>query len=263
MKNLFIFSAVLLLLAPNLFSQYSTGQSAPYIGFGFSFAFFTNPTVYDYYPTVSSQNSQFLVDLDLSFGYNYKNKLNIEFAPSFMFTPSPYNYGGYYWFGPWPYYSVNNKILSSVPDSKAAPVVGSSDIYSGNYYYDPDKMTLFCLPLNVKLKYFPFNKSMRTFADGLFASLSLGAMYIYEKHTGYYKTSTSPVQYSYNISNSTWRPNASVGIGYNYIGDINFGGELSYKFVPLPVDRKTPLVINNAGNMNTIVLTFGIGYNFY
>lgn len=208
-----------------------------YAGIGYSLIIFTNSNVSKIYPVVNLNSSSFLSEVNINAGYKFNRFVALEFNPSFIFSSSSNNKGFNYYDG------------------------------VHNYYYLPNKSNLFALPLNVKMKVFPFAKTTFSFVNNIFIGISGGPIYINEQYdnaiygqeTSY---QTNPIGFK-TSSNNFWRYNAVISGGYDYAGTIGLGFELSYRLVPLAIHGPEPLITSVASNFNSINLSVKASFGFW
>jgi hypothetical protein len=235
-KIIFIF--VLILTANFIFPQTKDREKGfYYAGIGYSLVIFTNSDVSKIYPVVNLNSSSFLSEISINGGYKFNRHIALEFNPSFIFSSSSNNKG----------FSYNDGI--------------------SNYYYLPNKSNLFSLPLNVKMKIYPFAKQTFSFVNNIFVGISGGPIYIneqydnaiYEQETNY---QTNPIGFK-TYSNNFWKYNAVISAGYDYAGTIGFGFEFSYRIVPLAINGPAPLISSVASNFNSVNLSVKASIGFW
>lgn len=239
MKKSIIF-LLLLITFNSLTSQIKDRDKGyPYAGVGYSLIIFTNSDASKIYPVLNLNTSSFLSEINISAGYKFNKNIALEFNPSIIFSSANNNKGFYY------------------RDKTAGT----------NYFYLPNKANLFTIPLNVKMKVFPFAKKSFSFADNIFFGIGGGPMYINEQYDNsvypqesFYQT--NPIKFQTN-SNNFWRYNAVVSCGYDYAGTIGVGFEVSYRIVPLAIDGPSPVISSVASNFNSINLTVKASMGFW
>lgn len=211
----------------------------PYAGLGYSLVIFTNSDASKIYPMINLNTSSFLSEINLSAGYKFNRNFALEFNPSFVFASSNNNKGFYYY----------DKLDKS------------------NYFYLPNKANLFTLPLNVKMKIFPFAKQTFSFVNNIFFAIGGGPMYINEQYDNavynsenYFQTNALKFQ---TYSNSFWRYNAVISGGYDYAGNVGLGFEFSFRMVPLAIDGPAPVITSVASNFNSINLSVKASMGFW
>jgi len=231
------------------YSQVYYGGGKNYAGFGLSFDVFTNPEVSNYYNGAPSNNALYVTDITFTLGRNLNKHFAVEFAPSLIFTPSSvYGGGSFDYWDDDPYWWYDD-----------SPTANQS-----SNTYNLTNASLFAIPLNLRVKYFPLNSSNSLYGSGLNLNLSLGAMYIYESFTGTGGPTGSSLNQPFNISSSTWAPDAVIGLGYTYSYNsaLLLGFNANYRFVPMSLNRKSPLTIANSGNYNSLNFDFSIGFGY-
>jgi hypothetical protein len=236
MKKYLLLVLVLSLTANMLFAQIKSSKSSGfYGGIGYSFLIYTNSDVYDIYPSFDFRTNSFNTEINPYLGFRISETVSMEFSPSFIYSNSGGSKGFYY-------QSTSNT----------------------NYYYLPSPAYIFAIPLNLKMKLFPFAKSGSLISKGLFLGISAGAMFIREEYDNQIYTNENMYNMLSirNVSNTLWAPNTLFSIGYSSNQQFSYGFELGYRFVPLPIKRDYPLITSLASNMNAVVLDIKIGVNF-
>lgn len=235
MKKLIILFVLFILSYSQINSQIKDSKkSGFYAGIGYSVMIYTNSDVGQIYPAFNFRVSSFNSEITPHFGYKLSEMVSIEFAPSIIYSKSGGDKGFYYQSG------------------------------NSNYYYVPSPPYLFAVPLNAKLKLFPFTKSNTLFSRGLFFGLSAGPMFIREEYENYIYADNSLAN-MLNIKseyNSLWTANAQLSLGYTGGDNVTYGAEIGYRFVPLPLKRDYPLISSLASNMNSVLLNIKVGFNF-
>jgi hypothetical protein len=237
MKNLKL--VFLLVLLTGFLSAQTKDREKPhpYVGAGYSLIIFTNSAVSDIYPVVNLNTSSFLSEINVSAGYKLNKNIALEFNPAFVFASSNNNKG----------FNFNDGV--------------------NNYYYLPNKATLFTLPLNMKIKIFPFAKPTFSFVNNIFLAIGGGPIFISEQYDNAVYESQN-----YNVgnvlkfdtySNSFWRYNATISGGYDYAGAIGLGFEFTYRIVPLAIHGNQPLISSLASNFNSINLSVKASIGFW
>jgi hypothetical protein len=237
MKNL-VFLILLVLIAGLLPAQTKDREKPyPYAGAGYSLIIFTNSDASSIYPVVNLNTSSFLSEINLSAGYKFNRHIALEFNPAFVFASSNSNKG----------FNFDDGI--------------------NNYFYLPNKATLFTLPLNVKMKIFPFAKPTFSYVNNIFLGIGGGPMYINEQYdNAVYENqnySAGNVLAFNTYSNSFWRYNATISGGYDYAGAIGLGFEFTYRIVPLAIHGNQPLISSIASNFNSINLSVKASFGFW
>ena len=124
---------------------------------------------------------------------------------------------------------------------------------------------MFAMPLNIKVKIFPFVSKERAFTDDIYFGIGGGAVFISEQYNnslyadntlnGYFTTRTA--------SNTLWRPDAFLSLGIDFSNKYGFGLEGSYRFVPLATKGTQPVITSIASNFNSVNLALKVLLNFY
>lgn len=210
-------------------------KSGLYAGIGYSFMIYTNPEVTDIYPSFDFRTGSFNTEINPFVGYKVSDAVSLEFSPSFIYSKSGGSKGFYY------ESSVNPK-----------------------YYYLPSPAYIFAIPLNLKMKLFPFAEKGSFITNGIFFGVSAGAMFIREEYDNqiYTNENMNTLLNIRNVSNVQWAPNTMLSLGYSSDQQFSYGFELGYRFVPLSLKRDYPLITSLASNINAVVLNIKIGFNF-
>jgi hypothetical protein len=237
MKRLFISVIIILSVTQISYSQLKGGSSGIYAGLGYSLVFFTNSDVTNIYSSFDFRRNSIKSEINPYVGYQPSKSLAFEFSPAFLYSNTGANEGFYY---------------------------SQSGLSSDKYFYYPRNAFLLALPLNLKVKVFPFAKSGSIAASGLFISAGGGPMMIREEYDNdvYPDNNMLYPLFFKNVSNTVWTGNFQASFGYSSQSVLAYGFEIGYRFVPLPVDRKYPLISSLAGNMNSVILSIKIGYSF-
>lgn len=236
MKKYLLLVILLSLTANILFAQLKDSKkSGLYGGIGYSFLIYTNSDVSDVYPSFDFRTNSLNTEISPYLGYRISETAALEFSPSFIYANSGGSKGFYY-----------------------------SSSVNPRYYYLPSPAYIYAIPLNLKLKLFPFAKSGSILSKGIFFGVSAGAMFIREEYDNRIFTDETTNYYvnTRNVSNTLWAPNSMLSVGYASNQQFSYGFELGYRFVPLTVKRDYPLITSLASNMNAVVLTIKIGVNF-
>jgi|WetSurMetagenome_2_1015567.scaffolds.fasta_scaffold29314_1 hypothetical protein len=233
-----IFILVFILSANLILAQTKDREKGHYYaGVGYSLVIFTNSDVSKIYPVINLNTSSFLSEINLNAGYKFNRNVALEFNPSFVFASSNNNKG----------FNYNDGV--------------------NNYYYLPNKANLFTLPLNVKMKLYPFAKPTFSFVNNIFLGIGGGAIFINEQYdNGVYAQETmyqtNPIKFE-TYSNSFWRYNAVISGGYDYAGTIGLGFEFSYRIVPLAINGPVPVITSIASNFNSVNLSVKASIGFW
>lgn len=208
-------------------------STSVYAGMGYKFVFLTNPTARNAYPFFQLSNGDFLKELDGFIGISFDEKVAIEFSPAYLFSNSLSSDGFYF------------------EDSR------------GNIFYYPVQTSLFALPLNARVKFFPFSSSKSSMSK-VYLGAGGGAMYISEEITSQLyidilRENYLGVRY---YENDFWTYNMEILLGINSFSVIGFGFELSYRFVPLNQPKTIPLITSLSGNLNSANFMANIIFTF-
>jgi hypothetical protein len=236
MKILFIIILVICLSgkADSQIKQRTSGTTV-YTGIGYKFVFLTNPTARDAYPFFQLSSGDFLKELDGFLGVSFNDQVSVEAAPGYLFSNSLSSDGFYY------------------------------EGANGRIFYLPVQTNLFALPLNARVKYFPFYNSGKTSTmSKVYFGFGGGAMYISEELTS--QLYTNDIRESYlgvrSYKNDFWTYNYEILLGINSFSKIGFGFEISYRFVPLNEPQTIPLITSLSGNLNSANFLANIVYTF-
>lgn len=208
-----------------------------YAGMAYTLIFFTNPDVDNIYPSFDFREVSFKSEINFFLGYKVNEVFSAEFSPAITYSKSS-PYDGFYY-------------------------PSSQDPTENSYYY-PYNAYLMSIPLNAKVKLYPFSIAKSSIMGGVFFGIAGGPMVIREEYDIY----EYPDEFRYNpisarrIANTIWTANCIFSVGYNSNAKFNYGFELGYRIVPLPVDREYPLAIDLASNMNAVLLGLKIGFDF-
>lgn len=234
-KILFIF-ILTLLVYNNSFSQIKqrTVSTSVYTGIGYKFVFLTNQTARDIYPFFELSNGNFLKEIEGFLGITIDERYSVEFAPSYLFTNSYGNDGFYY---------VTN---------------------ANRRFYVPTETRLFALPLNLKIKFFPFAKNYSSSFSKFYIGGGGGAMYIDEEIISNIYSDDTEFTYlgAVYAEDTFWTGNYEFNVGISGFSKIGYGFELSYRIVPLNESLQKPLVTSLATNLNSVNLSLKIIFNF-
>ncbi|MDD5362833.1 MAG: hypothetical protein PHN88_11915 [Ignavibacteria bacterium] len=237
MKKLITAVIIILSFTQVTFSQLKVGSKGIYAGLGYSLVFFTNTDVTNVYSSFDFRKNSIKSEINPFVGYQPSKNLAFEFSPGFLYSNTGANDGFYY---------------------------SQSGLSSENYFYYPRNAFLLAIPLNLKVKIFPFAKSSSGAASGLFFSAAGGPMMIREEYDNdvYSDKNMAYPLFFKTVSNTVWTGNFQASFGYSSQSVLAYGFEIGYRFVPLSVDRKYPLISSLAGNMNSVILSIKIGYSF-
>lgn len=211
-----------------------TNDISVYTAVGYKFIFLTDPTASDAYPFFDISDGNFMRELCGYLGVTITERLSVEFSPAYLY---------------------NNKI-------------GSDGFYfennTGNNFYYPQISRLFAVPLNLRIKFFPFAKNYTSFASKLYIGGGGGAMYIDEEMTNDIYREEGRLTYlgTRTFKNDFWTSDFEIIAGVNSFSKIGFGFELSYRFVPLNQPHNLPLITSLAGNFNSANLSANVIYSF-
>lgn len=236
MKRLITLLLFLAFAIPSSSQTVYSKKTGFYGDIGYSIMIYTNSLTNSIYPAFNFRVSSFNSEITLDLGYKVSDIVSVEFAPSFIYSRSGGSNGFYY----------------TTPGT------------SSRNYYVPSPPYLFAIPLNAKVKLYPFTKSSSIFTKGLFFGIAGGPMMIHEEYDNYIYPDDSQNNLinirSYN--NTMWTGNLQLTFGYRGGDQFTYGFEAGYRFVPIPVNRVYPMVSNIASDMNSVILNLKVGFNF-
>ncbi|MCE1164689.1 MAG: hypothetical protein LWX07_04705 [Bacteroidetes bacterium] len=237
MKKIITVLFVVLFSASFSHAQKKSGSSGIYGGLGYTLLFFTNADVTDVYPSFDFRRNSLKSEVNPYIGYQPTKSFAFEFSPSLVYTNTNADKGFYY---------------------------SQTGLQSDRYYYYPRNVFLFMMPINVKVKMFPFAQRSYSAADGIFFAVAGGPMMIREEYDNdiYYDNTMQNIKGFETRNNTMWTGDLQLSLGYSSPSQLAYGFELGYRFVPLPADRKYPLMSSVAGNFNGVIASIKIGYNF-
>jgi hypothetical protein len=61
--------------------------------------------------------------------------------------------------------------------------------------------------------------------------------------------------------NDVWAPNLTLSLGISSASNFAYGFDITYRVVPMPIKRNTPLSSSNASNYNSINLSARVLFN--
>ncbi|HEY5125219.1 MAG TPA: outer membrane beta-barrel protein [Ignavibacteria bacterium] len=217
-------------------AQYKNRESSQmYAGLGYSLVFFTNSDVSSIYPTIDLDRSGLLSEVNGFYGIKFNNYLAVEFTPSFLFARNTQRADGNW-------YTQNNQHL----------------------WYIPQDASLFALTINLKAKVFPFGNNQQSLLKDFYIGTGGGMVYIKEQARNYIYSDSS---YSMNYlrvqddKNDVWAPNFTLSLGISSASNFAYGFDITYRVVPMPIKRNTPLSSSNASNYNSINLSARVLFN--
>jgi hypothetical protein len=235
----FLFSLILICYT-NSFAQIKTREtSQAYAGVGYSFVIFTNGDMTDSYPLFGS-SGDFLKEVNFFGGIKASKSFALEVSPSIIFSNAVNNKGFYY----------------------RSP----SDLTLGNEqkFYVPNTTSFMSLPVNLKVKYFPFTKDLISQMSNIYVGFEAGMAYVKEEFINYIYTDNTMTTFvrSQTDKNSFWKPDFGISIGYGNAAKFGYGFEASYRFIPVEGDNAYPLTTSMAKNMNSVNLTAKLIFSF-
>lgn len=235
----FLLPLILIFISLNSFAQIKTRESSQaYAGVGYSFVIFTNSNMTDSYPLFGS-SGDFLKEVNLFGGIRASRSFALELSPSIIFSNSTNNKGFYYT-------SPAEFLASSIN------------------FYVPNTSSFLSLPVNIKAKYYPFTKDLISRVSNIYFGFEAGMTYVKEEFNNYIYSDNTMTGFirSQTYSNSFWKPDFSISIGYGSTAKFGYGFEASYRFITLDGDNKYPLTTSIAKNMNSVNLTAKLIFGF-
>ncbi len=240
-----------LLILPFAFLLFASGETCGqikkrsqntvfYTGAGYKFVLFTDGTASDAYPFFDFSSQAFVKELDAFFGVVLSETVALEFSPSYMFSN---DYGG--------------------DESEQGGFNFESN--GANRYYVPTATSLYCLPVNLRAKYFPFGKDYGSVFNLFYIGGGAGPIYISEEMEQRVYKDDSRLDYLYSTENSNnfWTVNFEAIAGIATVSKFGIGFEAGYRFIPLSsVKGEKPLVTSLAGNFNNLNFALNIIYKF-
>ncbi|MBP9096115.1 MAG: hypothetical protein KBG21_05870 [Ignavibacteria bacterium] len=238
--KLFFLALVLVCCASSYsdsFAQVKTRESSQaYVGVGYSFVIFTNSDMTDSYPLFGS-SGDFLKEVNFFGGIRVSRSLALELSPSIMFSNTSNSKGFYY---------------------------GNPSVAGRDSFYVPNTTSFLSLPINLKVKYYPFTKDMISQISNFYVGFEAGMVYVKEEFNNYVYTDNTMSRFarSQTDKNSFWKPDFGISIGFGSTAKFGYGFEASYRFISLEGDRKYPLTTSLAKDMNSVNLTAKLIFSF-
>ena len=204
-----------------------------YTGIGFKVVILTDPAASDAYPFFQFSGGDFLKEIDGFLGVTINETYGVEFSPGYLFTNSNNSDGFYFGSG------IDRR------------------------YYVPTQTRLISVPLNLRVKYYPFGKNYTSTLSKAYLGFGGGTMYISEEIVGdYYAEDEFTRIGSFKADDSAWSGNFEFLLGISSFSKIGYGFELSYRFVPLNNVDDKPLITALSSNFNSINLAANILFSF-
>ena len=219
------------------FAQVKTRESSQaYVGVGYSFVIFTNSDMTDSYPLFGS-SGDFLKEVNFFGGTRVSRSFALELSPSIMFSNTSNSKGFYY---------------------------GNPSVAGRDSFYVPNTTSFLSLPINLKVKYYPFTKDMISQISNFYVGFEAGMVYVKEEFNNYVYTDNTMSRFarSQTDKNSFWKPDFEISIGYGSTAKFGYGFEASYRFISLEGDGKYPLATSLAKDMNSVNLTAKLIFSF-
>lgn len=236
----FLFALVLVCCASSYsdsFAQVKTRESSQaYVGAGYSFVIFTNSDMTDSYPLFGS-SGDFLKEVNFFGGIRVSRNLALELSPSIMFSNTSNSKGFYY---------------------------GNPSVAGRDSFYVPNTTSFLSIPINLKVKYYPFTKDMISQISNFYVGFEAGMVYVKEEFNNYVYTDNTMSRFarSQTDKNSFWKPDFGISIGYGSTAKFGYGFEASYRFISLDGDKKYPITTSLAKDMNSVNLTAKLIFSF-
>jgi len=199
-----------------------------YTGVGYKFVLFTDSEARSAYPFFDITDQAFVKELGGFFGMVLSERVAFELAPSYIFSNE---YGS---------------------DDSEADGGGFYFKESGvERYYVPSDAKMFAIPVNARIKYFPFAKDYSSAFNLLYFGAGAGPIYISEQMT----------QRVYTDEGRLVNFEAIAGIAT--VPKFGIGFEMSYRFIPLgSADGTKPLITSIAKNFNSFNIAANVIYKF-
>ena len=217
------------------FSQISTRvASTPYVGFGYTFDVFTNSDASDTYPAVS-KNFELFKEINLVGGIKLNRSLAIELSPSFAFST----------------YSANKGFNFTETDGIQR-------------FYLPQTVSFTAIPINARVKFFPFTVNPLGLLTNVYILGGGGPTYMKEVFDNYVFANESQTSYlgAMTTTNSFWKPNYIIGVGYGSAAKVGYNFELTYRMIPLDGLKDKPQTTSIAKDFNSVSLSAIIIFSF-
>lgn len=240
MKTIKYFLLALVLVccaSSDSFAQVKTRESSQaYVGAGYSFVIFTNSDMTDSYPLFGS-SGDFLKEVNFFGGIRVSRSLALELSPSIMFSNTSNSKGFYY---------------------------GNPSVAGRDSFYVPNTTSFLSIPINLKVKYYPFTKDLISQISNFYVGFEAGMVYIKEEFNNYVYTDNTMSRFarSQTDKNSFWKPDFGISIGYGSTAKFGYGFEASYRFISLDGDKKYPITTSLAKDMNSVNLTAKLIFSF-
>lgn len=221
------------------FAQVKTRETTQaYAGVGYSFVIFTNGDMTDSYPLFGS-SGDFLKEINFFGGFRASSNFALELSPSIMFSNA-----------------VNNKGFYFPPKQGITKWT--------ERFYVPSTNSFLSLPVNLKIKYYPFTKDMISQMSNLYLGFEAGMTYVKEEVNQYIYMNETMTEFirSEIYKNSFWKPDFAISVGYGSMAKFGYGFEASYRFIPLDGNSTLPLTTSIAKDMNSINLTAKLIFSF-
>lgn len=205
-----------------------------YTGLGTSLIIFTHPDVSSNYPVFNFRSSSFMTEFNPFIGLKISKHLGVELSPSFLIANSSDNKGFYF--------TRNNQ----------------------TYFYLPSQTNLFMMPINAKLKYYPFGSNRSHILQSIYFSLGGGVVYTYEEFNNfiYLDNLLNSFQRSEVSTNKFWSGNYQVSIGFQTKSQFGYGLEVLYRIIPLFPKYDLPVTTDRVSNFSSVNLTVKFIYSW-
>mgnify|MGYP001206217572 CR=1 FL=1 len=213
-----------------------------YTGVGYKFVLFTDSEARSAYPFFDITDQAFVKELGGFFGMVLSERVAFELAPSYIFSNE---YGS---------------------DDSEADGGGFYFKESGvERYYVPSDAKMFAIPVNARIKYFPFAKDYSSAFNLLYFGAGAGPIYISEEMTQRVYTDEGRLDYLGvgQYADDFWTVNFEAIAGIATVPKFGIGFEMSYRFIPLgSADGTKPLITSIAKNFNSFNIAANVIYKF-
>ena len=213
-----------------------------YTGMGYKFVLFTDPEARSAYPFFDITNQAFVKEIDGFFGMVLNERFVFELAPSYMFSN---DYGS---------------------DDSEADGGGFYFTENGvNRYYVPTDAKMFAIPVNARIKYFPFAKDYGSAFNLFYFGGGAGPVYISEEMNQRVYTDDGRLDFlgAAPYAEDFWTLNFEALAGIATVSKFGIGFEISYRFIPLGASSKTkPLITSIANNFSSFNMAANVIYKF-
>ncbi len=211
-----------------------------YTGAGYKFVMFTDGSVQDAYPFFDLSTQAFVKEVMGFFGIVVSERVAVELAPSYLFSND---------------YGSNSDDASGFYFEKNGV----------NRYYVPTSANMHAIPVNLRVKYFPFAKDYGSFFNMLYIGAGGGPIYVSESMDQRVYADESKLVYQGATRNedSFWTMNFEALAGIATVPKFGVGFEIGYRFIPLGAAAgDKALITSTAKNFNNLNLAINVIYKF-